>query len=552
MAPNYALIAEPDARLASTFEQLVRDVQLSAVVARDGAEAQRILRERGAPALLISNLVLPKVDGFALLAELRRTAPPSTTTAVVVSSSMQLRTTASNLRDKLGIKEVLASSMAVSALRSALTRALGGTARPAEALAARAPEDALRRARIDAPRATASMPTPSVGSLPSAAAGAPASSPGGTPPRLPARTSEPRASIPGGAPPPLRRAQTTGTLPRVVEAAVPLPHTLDPTRLARMASMGLSYDPAPDAALQNLVEETARTLRVPVALVSLVLEKQQWFKAHVGLKGELLAKQGTPLDQSFCRHVVDDDSATPLIVPNAKLHPYFSQNLLVRRGDVGSYAGAPLLTPDGLVLGTLCIIDKQPLAISAEQVDQLVGLARRVAGELELRTTSPTVGKASEPERAAHKQDKASAAAYLDSLDAVLSQLEPGIMLMDLERKITYANRALCALFGLGAGELVGWTHLSLAHRLAASSETPDDLLRRLELHREGPFVLREELELDTPTKRVLRYVAKPIRLPHGIAQLGTFTDVTAEVVHRKANHMPVMFVEDEWPRPSS
>jgi PAS domain-containing protein len=120
-----------------------------------------------------------------------------------------------------------------------------------------------------------------------------------------------------------------------------------------------------------------------------------------------------------------------------------------------------------------------------------------------------------------------------------------------MERKISYANRALCALFGLGEGELVGWTHLSLAHRLAAWSETPDDLLRRLEIHPEGPFVLREELELDTPVKRVLRYVAKPVRLPHGIAQLGTFTDVTAEVSYRKANHAPVMFVEDEWPKPS-
>lgn len=547
MAPNYALIAEPDARLASTFEQLVNDAQLAPVVVRDGAEAQRILRERGAPALLITNLVLPKLDGFALLTELRRTAPASVTTAVVVSSSMQLRTTASNLRDKLGIREVLASSMAVSALRAALARAL----------------DSNLRARAEAPRAGASMPTPSIGAQPSASASAsvPASTPGGRPPRLPARTSsEPRASLPrtsevtqpppGGAPPPLRRAQTTGALPRVVDASVPPPRTLDPTRLARLASMGLSYDPAPDAALQNLVEETARTLRVPVALVSLVLEKQQWFKAHVGLKGELLAKRGTPLDQSFCRHVVDDDTATPLIVPNAKQHPYFSQNLLVRRGDVGSYAGAPLLTPDGLVLGTLCIIDKQPLAISGEQVDQLVGLARRVAGELELRTTSPTVLKASEPGRTALTSDKTPNTAYLDSLDAVLSQLEPGIMLMDLERKITYANRALCALFGLGRGELDGWTHLSLAHRLAASSETPDDLLRRLELYREGPFVLREELELDLPQKRVLRYLAKPVRLPHGIAQLGTFTDVTAEVALRRQNHVPVMFVEDEWPRP--
>jgi GAF domain-containing protein len=135
----------------------------------------------------------------------------------------------------------------------------------------------------------------------------------------------------------------------------------DPDRLARIAAMGVVDDLPPDEALQRLVAETAAQFRVPIAVVSIVLGDRQWFKAHHGLGGAFLADRGSPIDGAFCRHVVD--ACAPLVVPDASAHPVFATNPSFVRHGVRGYAGAPLVTPDGDVLGTLCIIDSKPLAI---------------------------------------------------------------------------------------------------------------------------------------------------------------------------------------------
>lgn len=460
MPHDYVLIAEPNVTLARTFEHFVRDAQLEAVTVRNGHQARSILLKWGLPRILITNLVLPALDGFALLEGLRKSAPANEVPAIVVSSSVQLRKTAAALREPLGITEIVTASTSAPSLRAAFKRALA-SAKPHEPSLSALPDMATLR------------------------------------------------------PPP----------------AAPLAHTHDPARLARIDAMGLVDDQPPDAALQRIVEETASSLKVPIALVSLVLEHRQWFKAHVGLAGRLLEERGTPLDQSFCRHVVDDDLAAPLIVPDATKHPYFSDNALVQQGTVGSYAGAPLRTPDGQVLGTLCIIDTKPLNIGQEQIDRLVALARRVAGELELRVSRP-------PPSARDTADMA-------QLEAVLAHLDAGVVLTTMQRKISFANRYLGQLLGLSPDELIGWTQQSFAHRLAALSDAPEDVVRRLHVYTEGPYVAYEEIALARPVPRVLRWVEKPVRLPAGIAQLGIFTDVSAEVELRAIQEPSVLMVEE-------
>jgi CheY-like chemotaxis protein len=472
MTHDYVLIAEPDARIANTFESLAREAKLEALVARDGAEARNIMRERGLPALLVTNLVLPKLDGFALLAELRRLATAAQVPAMVVSSSMQLRTTALGLRQKLGIAEIVASGMVATTLRGALRRAL------------------------------ATGPGPKVFDT--------------VPP-------------------------TTGL--RSIAPAKGLP-SRDPARLARIEALRLVDDAPPEKELQRLVEETARSFGVPIALLSLVLDKRQWFKAHVGLSGDLLADRGTPIEQSFCRHVVDADTATPLIVPDARRHPLFSDNALVQDGKVGSYAGAPLLMTDGTVLGTLCIIDTKPLSIGYDEVDQLVALARRVAGEIELRARALKAPGTGEQEALPFASNGSLRARSF--LEPVLSQLEAGAMLMDAERKVTYANQAISDMVGVNPRELIGITRESFVRLLAGLSDTPEDVLRRVHVQPEGPFLAREELELARPVRRVLRWTAKPVRFPDGVAQFATYTDVTAEVELRAIEDVTFFVVEDQ------
>jgi len=116
----------------------------------------------------------------------------------------------------------------------------------------------------------------------------------------------------------------------------------------------------------------------PVSLVSLIDQDRQWFKAATGT--ELTE---TPRSQSFCAHTLT--TAKTLIVPDAQRDPRFADNPLVTGAShIRFYAGAPLVTPDGHALGTLCVLDSQPRRISAEQKAALQTLARSLISVMEL------------------------------------------------------------------------------------------------------------------------------------------------------------------------
>ncbi|MDH3655381.1 MAG: response regulator [Myxococcales bacterium] len=138
-------------------------------------------------------------------------------------------------------------------------------------------------------------------------------------------------------------------------------------------------DTPPESSFDDLTTLVARILDVPIALVSLVDADRQWFKSRYGLEAP-----ETPRDISFCGHVVAEQEL--LVVPDAFADNRFRDNPLVT-GDprVRFYAGVPLTTPDGHVLGTLCAIDHEARQVSARQLDTLSILGRQVADQLELR-----------------------------------------------------------------------------------------------------------------------------------------------------------------------
>lgn len=117
----------------------------------------------------------------------------------------------------------------------------------------------------------------------------------------------------------------------------------------------------------------------PVVLVSLVDSKRQWFKSRIGL-----GATETPRDISFCGHAIHGEGL--FIVEDALSHPDFSDNPLVEgEPRVVFYAGAPLCTPGGYRIGTLCVIDNKPGSLNLEQQAALTRLARQVVAQLELR-----------------------------------------------------------------------------------------------------------------------------------------------------------------------
>jgi len=151
-------------------------------------------------------------------------------------------------------------------------------------------------------------------------------------------------------------------------------------RLAALARYGV-LDSEPEPGFDDIVLLATRICETPVALVSLVAETRQWFKARVGFP-----PCETPLGQSVCAHALRQKGV--LMIPDLTLDARTRTNTLVTGEPfIRFYAGALLETPDGVALGTLCVIDTKPRpeGLTPIRTDSLQALARQVMNQMELR-----------------------------------------------------------------------------------------------------------------------------------------------------------------------
>lgn len=183
----------------------------------------------------------------------------------------------------------------------------------------------------------------------------------------------------------------------------------------------------------------AQICGVPIALISLVDKDRQWFKSKVGLDAT-----ETPRDLAFCAHAILGDDV--FVVEDSSKDDRFADNPLATGGPhVQFYAGAPLYSPDGHAIGTVCVIDTKPRVLEPEKLEALKMLSAQVTSLLELRVQ---VAKLKESEEKLRFKNKA--------VETILE----GVVLHDSTGAIVDFNSSALELLSLTQDQIRGKTSM--------------------------------------------------------------------------------------------
>ncbi len=150
-------------------------------------------------------------------------------------------------------------------------------------------------------------------------------------------------------------------------------------RLEALSSYNI-LDTLPETVYDDITTLAAHICRTPISMVSLIDRSRQWFKSRYGTNMEEI-----PREIAFCSYAINSPNEI-LEVKDAREDPRFQNNpLVMEEPKINFYAGAPLITPDGYAMGTICVIDHKPKELTEEQKDLLMRLSRLTVGQLELR-----------------------------------------------------------------------------------------------------------------------------------------------------------------------
>ena len=232
-------------------------------------------------------------------------------------------------------------------------------------------------------------------------------------------------------------------------------------------------DTLPEAAFDDILWVAAYLCRTPIALISLVDADRQWFKSRIGLDAPELAR-----DISFCTHTIGQ--ADLFVVPDAADDERFRHNPLVTSDPhIRFYAGAPLVTAEGHSLGTLCVLDRAPRQLGAEERAVLGSLSRLVVAQLELHHKAIQQARLIAERDAVQETLRHSEERYRH----LVTNATDIIYQTDATGHFIYFNETAVRLLGYSAGEISGRHYLELvgpAHRRKAARFYDRQFARRI------------------------------------------------------------------------
>jgi predicted PurR-regulated permease PerM/methylmalonyl-CoA mutase cobalamin-binding subunit len=162
----------------------------------------------------------------------------------------------------------------------------------------------------------------------------------------------------------------------ITDAMLPAPTPPnEKERLTELNGLHLLDTPR-ETNFDHVTERLTKLYNVPIALISLIDEKRQWFKSHIGLPTDLAEARSTSREVSLCGHVVANDEV--LIVRDLARDPRFANNPFVKEHGLRFYAGVPLRGPNGLPIGSLCILDTKPREMTMQEQE----LFKMIAGDV--------------------------------------------------------------------------------------------------------------------------------------------------------------------------
>ncbi|HEX8550343.1 MAG TPA: diguanylate cyclase [Abditibacteriaceae bacterium] len=249
---------------------------------------------------------------------------------------------------------------------------------------------------------------------------------------------------------------------------MPAPSTEDEfARLAALHDLRI-LDSQAESAYDDLVHLAAYICKTPIALVSLVDEHRQWFKARVGIDAS-----ETPKDISFCAHAIQDPTHV-MEVPDATKDLRFSNNpFVVADPNIRFYAGAPLVTEDGHALGTICVVDHVPRHLSEEQISMLQRLSRQVVAQLQLHARVIELNETTTRcERVANRLRES------DERFRLFMDNSPMLaFIKDSDWKYVFANKSILKRFALSEEQVLGKTDYDLWPESAPDIRAHDEML---------------------------------------------------------------------------